>query len=388
MRKNILYILNVLMFIPILTGCSNVNIYSAHSEPEELVVIKTMGIDYSDDIVTVTAAAGTTADGKIPEIYSSSANTLAEAVNGIQNGYQGNSAYFSHAELIIIGESAAENGVTEFFDYIGRNPYMRLSANLFIAKDSTARELIEKTNGKDITASDMLEAIVKRSELMAAGKVFSCKEVMAELARGKIALAYTVVKEEVSQAGDNEKVNIKPAGYALFENGKMTGYLNVGTAESAGIIMGHTKSGMLTVNVQNHGTVTLKANDIKTSIKGKYNKKELEKVVIEIKVKLNIEEAGENLNFINDSLREDIEKAAANEIYETAILAVKESQRLNKDFCGIGKKLNMKNPYKFRNYAEQWEEKFHDIEINIDVKTELKRSYDMENSLNYNGDEM
>jgi len=232
MRRFILYI--IIVCIPFLSGCGDVNIYSAHSEPEELVVIKTIGIDYEEGAVKVTAAAGTTSEGKKPEMYTSAAATLAEAINGIQNGYLGDEAYFAHAEQVLVGEDAAMRGIKEYLDYIGRNVYMRLSTDLYIVKDGTAKELIEKTAGSDVTTSDMLESIGNNSRFMASGKVFNCREVMSSLAESGTALVFAVEQGEPLQAGsDEETLSISPVGYALFKDGYMEEYLDSGITEES-----------------------------------------------------------------------------------------------------------------------------------------------------------
>ena len=69
----------------------------------------------------------------------------------------------------------------------------------------------------------------------------------------------------------------------------------------------------------------------------------------------------------------------------TVATALAKSRELNSDFCGIGEKLYIKNPYKFADTHEKWEELFSETQIYIKVKAELKRTYDMENSLNYRG---
>lgn len=386
MRRFILYI--IIVCIPFLSGCGDVNIYSAHSEPEELVVIKTIGIDYEEGAVKVTAAAGTTAEGKKPEMYTSAAATLAEAINGIQNGYLGDEAYFSHAEQVLIGEEAAARGIEEYLDYIGRNVYMRLSTELYIVKGGTAKELMEKTAGSDVTTSDMLESIGKNSQFMASGKVFNCREVMSSLAENGTALVFAVEQGEPLQAGSSEEtLSISPVGYALFKDGYMAEYLDSGVTEGAGIIMGHTKSGMLTVEAVSKGPVTLKVMDVKVKYEPVYQGETVKDIILKIEIEMNLEESASYINYINESYREKIEKAAAEEIKQTALLAIDKSQELKVDFCGISEKLEMKDPYKFRESKEIWQKIFADINIDVKIETELKRTYDMENSLNFKGAE-
>lgn len=384
MRRIILYI--IIMCIPFLSGCGDVNIYSAHSEPEELIVIKTIGIDYEDDAVIVTAAAGTTSDGKKPQIYTSSASTLAEAINGIQNGYLGDEAYFSHAEQVLVGEAAAEHGIAEYLDYIGRNVYMRLSSSLYIVKGGTAKELMEKTTGADVATADMLESIGKNSEFMASGRVFDCREVMAALAENGSALIYSVEKGAPLQVGGEDEISaVSPAGYALFKDGYLTEYLDAGVTEGAGIIMEHTKSGMLTVNVLEHGTVSLKITDIKVKYEPIYKDGVLTDIILKIKMDMNLEESAPDLNYINESFRNNIESAAEQEILQTVSLAVEKSQEIETDFCGIGEKLRLMDPYKFRDEYENWREVFGEIRIDTKIEVVLERTYDMENSLSFTG---
>ncbi|MBQ8830298.1 MAG: Ger(x)C family spore germination protein [Oscillospiraceae bacterium] len=385
MKRFILYILIVCM--PVLSACGDVNIYSAHSEPEELAVIKTVGIDYSDGVVEVTATTGIGADGKKAKTYSSTADTLAEAINGIQNGYLGDEAYFSHVQQIIIGEAALQNGITEVLDYVGRNVYMQLSSDLYLAKGGTAKKLMEDTTGESTAVSDMLEAISKKSEFMAAGKVFTCKDVMASLAKSGMALIYVIeAGEPLYTGGDDETLSVKPMGYAIIKDGKLEEYLDTGVTEGAGIIMGHTKSGMLTVEAEGHGAVTLKISNIKTDLEPIFESGKLTTVTVKVTAELNIEESAEDLNYLNESFREKVERAAAVEIEETVQAVLLKSAELGEDFCGMGDKLYLKHPYKLADEHDNWEKVYENLQFKTEIRAKLERTYDMENSLNYTGE--
>ena len=273
-------------------------------------------------------------------------------------------------------------------DYIGRNVYMRLSTDLYIVKDSTAQSLMEDTAGKDVSSSDILESIGKKSEYMASGRVFTCQDVMTGLGESGNALVYVIEKGEPLQVGaEEETAGIRPVGYALIKDGYLEEYLDTGVTEGAGIVMGHTKSGMLTVDAENHGTITLKIIDMKTEYEPIYKNKDTASVTVKVKVKLNVEESAEGLNYINEDFREKIESAAAEEIRQTAVLAIEKSQALGTDFCGIGDAVYIREPHKFRKTHEKWQDIFKDIQIGLEVETELQRTYDMENSLNFTGDE-
>ena len=386
MKKFILYIL--IVCIPFISACSDVNIYSAHSEPEELAVIKTVGIDFEDGVVEVTATTGVGVDGKKAKTYTSKADTLAEAINAIQNGYLGDEAYFAHVSQIVIGENAGENGITEYLDYIGRNVYMRLSAEMYLVKGGTAKKLIEETTGETTAAADMLEAISKKSEFMAAGKVFTCKDMMASLAKSGTALIYVIeAGEPLYTGGDDETLSIKPMGYAILKDGCVTEHLGASATEGAGILMGHTKSGMLTVEAAGYGEITLKITDIKTTYEPIFENGKLAAVSVKIKTEMNIEESASDLNFINESLREEIERAAAAEIRDTIDAALKKSAELNEDFCGIGDKLYLKHPYKMMEEHRRWKDIYNVLRFETEIETKLQRTYDMENSLNYTGDQ-
>ena len=386
MKRFILYILMVC--IPVLSGCGDVNIYSAHSEPEDLAVIKTVGIDFRDNAVEVTASTGIGADGKSAKTYYSEANTLSEAINAIQNGYLGDEAFFSHVQQIIIGEEAAKQGIAEYLDYIGRNVYMRLSAEIYIAKGGTAKKLIEDTTGDNTATSDIIEAISKKSEFMAAGKVFTCKDIMASLAKSGTALVFAVEAGGPIYTGNDDKTqSIEPKGYAILKDSYLYEYLGAGVTEGAGILMGHTKSGMLTVEAEGHGAVTLKINELKTVFTPIFNNDDLTAVEIKVIAEVNVEEAAEGLDFINKNFRDEIEQAAAYEIAETVESTLQKSAELGNDFCGIGDKIYLKNPYKLKDEHRNWQTVYSSLPVETKIEVKLQRTYDMENSLNYAGEE-
>ena len=111
-------------------------------EPDELEMIRTLGVDRSEAGFTVTAATGTGIDGSPPVMRTGEGMTVDDAMELLQKTSRGQEPFYSHTEHVIIGEDLAKSGVTEVLDFMARSSEMRIGTAVTVSKGMTANRLM------------------------------------------------------------------------------------------------------------------------------------------------------------------------------------------------------------------------------------------------------
>lgn len=365
-----------------LTGCNKLSMYSEFHEPDELVVISTIGVDYADGKVTVTAETGTGLDGTPPTIFKETAGSLAEAVNAIQNGFISKEAYFAQTDRIVIGSEAAERIFDEIMDYIARDVSMRLAADIYIVKNGTAQDLIEHAAGNDVSASDLLSAISDRAGTLEIGTVYSCGDIVTGLMKDRAALAMAIEESPVVEVSDEkEKASILPAGNAILKNGKEKTYLPKAATAGIMILRNELSTGLVSVSIP-QGDAVLKIMSIKAEYESDDYSKELK---IKISARMSVIETAGDIHLTDEVTLNALEKNASETLVEYVKAAVIAAQNEKLDIFGIGQKLEIKNPKKYDIVKKSWDEVFSDLSITVEAEAKISNTYDIENSLGING---
>ena len=112
----------------LLTGCSNP--FADYRETEHLLVIQTMGIDRESGGVRLSLAASSEGVGNAPRVLAASGETVAEAMERIYDYSFEDEVFCYNVKNVLIGESAAEEGIEEFLVFICRSPEMARRAGV------------------------------------------------------------------------------------------------------------------------------------------------------------------------------------------------------------------------------------------------------------------
>ena len=386
MCKKVICLALVLSLGFALCSCSNISIYSQQHEPEDFILIRTIGLDRSDGLVTVTASTGTGLDKEPPSVFTASAKTLAEAISNIRYGHLHAEAYFSHISQIVLGEEAAKQGIEEYLDYFARNINMRLASNIYVGKGDTAAGLIEKANGGDVSETDMLTSIDEKAIYVLMGNASTCTDVLSGLTQRKTALITAIEPGKSMEITNEDAFGIYPKGYALIKDGKLTDYIDEYTSSGIGMIKNEITSGPLTVTAEDGTPITLNMTSLKTNISGSYSEETIERVNINVKASFNVESMSGGGKLSSEKERDKIETLASEELYNRIASAIVYARNEKTDVLGLSDALAVKNPYKFRKTEDRWEEVFPSVTVTVNVTSRLQRTYDILDTPNIQGE--
>ena len=387
MKKLICLICAASLFL--LSGCSGGSIYANYREVEQLMVIQTMGFDKASNGITLSVSAGnnggTSSDDSGTSPSGGSAKTsrmsvTAETVSLAQEQLRDYSAseelFFAHTSYITLGEETARDSISPYIIYIGRSTALREETPVFIIAGGTAKELVLGAGGKDYDATNVLKSLERNIEHRGDCEVFSASDITAALnQRG--ACLITAVKcakaENVLEDAESDELTALPAGYAVIKGDKMVGTLDLNAARGVSILQNKLRSCYTELSVDEE-PVALLIEKCGCEIKPVFSGDKLKALDISVELSSAMAEAEHEppLDKINSAL-----EAEAKAWVKSALDAEK---RYGCDFLGIGSILERQKPFKLAGLGESFADSLRGLSYNINVKAEVVRSFDIENT--------
>lgn len=345
---------------------------------EEFEIIQTIGVDYEDGKVIVTAATGTSPSGEVT-VLSSEAETMSRAMQQMQNYSSKKYIFFGHTKNFLIGEEAAKNDLSSYLEYVERGIDIRLDTRAYIIQGSTALEAIAKSSEEGESINDHLEALEKDVQLLSESYVFSCGNVTEAIAENGGALAAALKLEEIDGVLLGEsKVSVQPAGFGVIDKGKLVGYLSGDEARATVLLINKADSDVIEIPDGEGGYASIELTKTGTDYDAEFENNKLKKIIINVSIKGNISGLENPLNIYEDETIKWLENAVSELEKERIENLLKLSREVESDFLKLGDKLEMKHPIKVRRaQGNNWEEQVNAAEISVNVKTEIERTYDL-----------
>lgn len=369
MRKKIAALLMSALLA--LTGCSGGSIYSNYRDIAQLLVVRTMGFDSSDDggVTLSVAAEGSGLSGEYGEGQFSPLRLCADAPSvtlaqeKLQSFSEGRQLFFGHGSYIVLGQSATETGVTKYFDCLERDASFRLSVPVFALKDGSAAALVLDSGGKTTDASQLLHAVTENLRLSGRARVYTAAQIISSLEQNGAALicaARTVPAASSSSEAEPEEAAIEPDGYIIIYNGRAAGEIPESLAPGVGILKGET--GTLAVSL---GDATAELDRVRCELEPVMSGGALAGLEVKIRLTASLAEAEGEFSVPElESRLEQIVKSWVGGVIECSLgsgcdalnLAAELPRGLRDDFTG----------------------RMAQLYYNVEVTAELQRSYHLD----------
>ncbi|AXM90150.1 Ger(x)C family spore germination protein [Anoxybacillus ayderensis G10] len=388
--KRYLFLIFVLLFTCIIYGCWS------KRELTDLAFIIAVGIDKRDgkymstfQIVNPGNVAGATQRGGgsagLPvALYTSTGDTLVEASRKASKQIS-RIPYYSHTNLVVIGEELAKEGIQQIFDAVERNPQFRPAANIIIARKQTAKQLLSVLTPIDkIPANQIIKTLQFTKGLLGENVDIRIREIIENFSLdGK-----EVVISSFRIAGDWQKgdeqdnvrtiepsARLRAAELAVFKNGKLVGWmkneeargvlwvLNKVKQTSVNIDWGESKEGLSYKVMRAQAKVTAKLKDGNPIIS------------VFIKTEGDISETFVSIDFTDPKQIIELEKKIQQEIKKEVKKAVHAAQKKKSDIFGFGEVVHRTYPEEWKEMKKMWHNKyFPKSEIHVKVDSFIRRT--------------
>ena len=373
MRKRILIFLPIFITI-LMTGCSN------YRELETMAIVAGMAFDkghsgsaYHLTFETLNESQGGGAQGPSvkPQIIESDGNTIFDAArNAIMRSDK--KMYYGDCRSVIISNELAREGIAPILDWLARDSEPRMTINLFISKENTAKEVIEqKSLNNPITSYAISKISENNPKFLSKAPYIQLYQATNMLGGEGISLVLPALNTVNNQ---NEKTS-ELSGTAVFKKDKLLGYLGSDESKYLVFIKNKVSGGLLLINMESAAPdISLEILDNKTKITPILKGTSIE-MKIDIKTKVGLAEMETLADFNNENGMKELEKKASKTI-ETNIkqLIEKVQSEYASDIFGFGTAVYKDDPKNWNKIKPQWDELFQSLKISVSAKVEIKNS--------------
>jgi len=320
-------------------------------------------------------------------VLSAKGKTIFEAVRNIQT-HSNKTIFWGHADYYLIGEEAARENIVKYIDFFTRDHELRIESKVYIVKDSTARDLIEQFNqSNDYYIHDKLEILGQNLKLVGYSHEMKVHELMRFIdihhASARIPCIYLVSRGTGGKA--SEVLDIEIYGYAIISNFKLAGFIGTDISRGVNLITNTLESSIVAVKDQAGYDISLEIIDSKTEVIPFFNGDTLESITLKTKVTSNLGEAQSQIDITTEDSISYME-AQQSEILKGEMEKVLEKVKEFKSDClEICDKIRLKRPLKWRKIEDQWMEIFLNTRIDVQVESNIQRTYDLREPSGYQG---
>ncbi|TLS52281.1 Ger(x)C family spore germination protein [Paenibacillus antri] len=291
--------------------------------------------------------------------------------------------FFSHIQLIVIGEELAKDGIKETFDLFDRSHELRINTPVVIARGIDAETALSiVTPLENMPSVGIAKRIEFSSGEYAQNVDVDVADVVKRLAGpGEIAISGVEIvgDAEPGQSRKNTERTVLPAsiemkGIALFKDGKLKTWAD-----------GKAARGMLWVKNEMKGTamdIACDGQPEKVTIELTYSYTD---VSVEMRngrpaYRIHVSEEGSvteihcPIDLENRDKIFQLQNEWANQTEQEIRKAIELAQKEKTDVFGFGDELNRKYPTLWKRLERNWADTFADASVEIEVEAYIRRT--------------
>lgn len=412
------------------SGCSS--IYTNYREIQQLMVVQTMGLDREEGSVVVSMAAAAEASGSGPRHMSAKGGTVSTAIDRAYDLSYEEEIFFSHVNHILIGESAAEEDMDSFLDYLCQSPELRIDIPLYVVREDTANRAVTEVGDGSRGISEVMQAVRESFATSTNSRVFTVADTISSMERYGSALVCAIRCEssseisdtggesESGQTGGGDETEAKekqeaaqeqetnategkgeagsedetaatpdnseekgplmagPAGYAVIRDGRLCEYIEPEQAVAVGLMMDSVPVSFIPVLDTDGRPCSLEVYGGSARLSPIWGGPgELTGLEIDAQVQASVMESGsadesemeEYINFLTGQL----ESAVSSQLNSL----LQSSMELKADFLGLAGRVERSSPENFRLMAEDFDQVLPSLQLQIKVSGQLNHTNDM-----------
>ncbi|MBA9028265.1 MULTISPECIES: Ger(x)C family spore germination protein [Bacillaceae] len=325
--------------------------------------------------------------GQTPPIstYTSTANTILIASRELSKKVS-RKRYYAHTNLVVISEKLArEEGITRVLDAIERSPEFRTTAQIVIAHNAKAADIVKILTPIDkISSNDVIKTIKFTEDIWGEVVKVNLQDVIRALVTpGKepVITGFRILgsKDKGSKLENIQDTkpsgNIDANGIAIFKEGKLIGWFHNKTSRGVSWILNKIKTTAVAVDWEEEKEAIV-YNVIRQKTKVKADMEKGSPVIsIHTEVEGDIGEVNTSIKLSDRDTLFKIEKSFEKEIKEEIKQAVKQAKKNQSDIFGFGEKVYRANPTEWKNLEQDWNEvHFPKAKIRVSVEAFVRRT--------------
>lgn len=384
-RKIILILIFAMLLLPI-SGCWD------RRELNELAIEIAEGIDKVGDAYQLSiqivdpgqvASKGGVGGSRAPVItYSATGKTLFEAVRKMST-LSPRQLYGSHIRMLVIGESAARDGISNIIDIYARDNEFRTDFFIVVAKGTTAENVLKIiTPLEKIPATSMFYTLKVSEQRWAPSIGVPLHQFIDDLTSGgkePVLTAIEVIGEQ--KTGETNK-NVEVAspetllqysGLGIFKNDHLIDWLSPEESKGVTYILNKVKNTIAVFPCSSEDNISIEIIKAKSKINGiiKNGKPE---ITVDLNSEAIIAETLCPLDFNDMAVIAKLEQQAKYYLEDLIAKTVRKVQEHKADVFGFGEYIYRTYPNYWAEVENDWDEIFSKAKVTINVGVKIKSS--------------
>lgn len=356
MKKMILFSVFILIF---LSGCKD------YVEIENLTIATAIGVDVDvenpDWYLVSVEILKFDQDTEQVSVISGSGQTYLEAVTNATKQL-GSQLYFAHAQVMVISEEVANDGIFTFVDAIYRNSDLRLDMAILIAKNTTAIEVLSAKSDTNDIAGVQLKNILDSNHIISEIPKIPVYEFINKITSDGVlgALSVVVLNDEIREID----------GLAIFDNGVISEFLDKKQTKTLSFLQNNTKTGRV-VNEYDVNSPTFNLEKSHASITPRIVDGRL---IFDFKIDMQLElvELAISDNLLDSEALKQLESEITHAVFlDFNELILFQLNNPNLDFMGLGEVVYRKYPTQWGKINLYFENFIENLEYTLDVNCEI-----------------
>lgn len=369
-----------------LSGCK---FFPTGKEIEKYDVIQIIGFDVSEEDpsqIEVTIASkvekGSSEGGGSVTIKtaSESAPTAYEAQQKLR-GETDKITFLGYVDFVLIGEAAAKEDLGKYFDFFMRGNETRQSPHVFIVKGCSAKEMMNKSNSKNLFITDRIGNIINSTDFLGKTAEVRAIDVAAMLDNKSAATVIPAIKcekpENQKRSGEMPEEVIKTGGFAIIKNFKLVGYIDDASALGYSVLVNKISSCPISVKDFTGANVGLEVIMAKAKVTAHFNGDELEGVTYKVSITSTLDEQQSRVKIITKDGLDNLNSNQAQYVKTLMQNVIGTSQKYGTDCIGLGDKIRMQHPNKWEKIKDRWNEIYPRLAIEVVAEAKISRSFDI-----------
>lgn len=376
--KTGLRLLALLVVIPMLAGCWD------RKEINDLAIVQITSFDKVEDQYRMSVSfplvgqmgglqgggGGTGgAENQTNYVESGTSPSLHDALMNLQRKLS-RTLYDPHRRVLLIGEEAAKEGISDILDIIPRLPENRLRTYLLVTKGPALKVITTAVKVERISGEMFREIIVNLMVRPVTVKDF----IHAILAEGVD--PYTVVFERAKTETGQSKMTtdtIQICGLALFRNDKLAGIMEGPVLNGALLVLNQSRRPVLSVKMpRTNGVVSVQFTELITRVEPIVEGENI-RMRIHVNGIYEIDVNQTDIPLVNIEKDNMIKESVNREIKDQILSAVNQMQTVYRsDAIGFGNALRHKFPKVWKKVGPRWRDIYPEVpvEVSLDLRME------------------
>ncbi|REE87394.1 spore germination protein KC [Paenibacillus taihuensis] len=316
-------------------------------------------------------------------VYTVKSKTLFEGIRKASKQVP-RQLFFSHIQVVILGERLAKNGIEEIFDFFERSHEVRLTSMLLVAR-GTKPDLLVSTLVPlaPIQAEALMGSSEFSSRIWSNSPNIGIDDAIRKLINPGVEPSMSGLRlvgneEEATKKSSLETTrppyHLEITGVALFREGKLVGWLDNDKARGYMFVVNKMSSTIMNLSCQDKPDA-LALEVIKSKTKTDVSvQNDRAKVKITVMAEGNISEVKCAVPLDDLAELNRMEKEWGDTAIADMTGAIKRAQSLHTDVFGFGEVLQRQHPKQWKKVESQWGDKFTDAEISIAFQGQILRT--------------